>query len=300
MSTFEPPTIASDIWSPESLDDSEDTHRPAKDKYTTGSKAIDDAFEGGLDFGAVQCITSKPEHGGQDLFLALLATHLLRGTEATATVIDSTLTFDVRRLHQAIQSTIGEGEDAMEPLTRLKISKVFDRVGMVEAIAELGEALQSEKDVKDGVAQQQPTPTPVIEDSEDEEEILEDLEPATPKQEAIKKVNPSRLLIVNSSCARYACLLPCKVPSPPGRSIVCSYSGIFGARESGLSSCCFLRAFAAIRRCFFDLAEGNVSTLQTCRDSWHLQNKSPSASLAWPPGVSPLLCSAVHSHAGYS
>lgn len=198
MSICEPPTIASDIWSPDSLDDTEDTHRPTKDKYSTGSKAIDDAFEGGLDYGVVHCITSQPEHGGQDLLLALLATHLLRGAEATATVIDSTLTFDVRRLHQAIRSTIGESEDAMEPLTRLKISKVFDRVGMVEAIAELGEALQSEVGGKEVLTRHQSTPTPVIEDSEDEEEILEDPEPTTTKQETVKAVNPSRLLIVNN------------------------------------------------------------------------------------------------------
>ncbi|KAI5369575.1 Putative P-loop containing nucleoside triphosphate hydrolase [Septoria linicola] len=198
MSTFEPPTIASDLWSPDSLEHSEDTHRTGKDKYSTGSKGIDDAFEGGLDFGTVHCITSKPEHGGQDLLLALLASHLLRGSQATATVIDSTLTFDVRRLHQAIRSELGEGEDAMEPLTRLKISKVFDRVGMVEAMTELGEALQSEADVKERVGPHQPTPTPVIEDSEDEEELLEEPEPATAKPETVKAVNPSRLLIVNN------------------------------------------------------------------------------------------------------
>ena len=59
---------------------------------------------------------------------------------------------------------------------------------------------------------------------------------------------------VRASLASMAAIAPCRLPSPEGRSIVCSCRGIFGARASGFMSCCLRRAFAATRRCFFDLA----------------------------------------------
>lgn len=77
----------------------------------------------------------------------------------------------------------------------------------------------------------------------------------------------SRILFVSSSLASTAFRAPCKLPSPAGRSILCSYSGIFGARASGFSSCCFRKAFAARCRCFFDFA---VSSDQRYSSSWSL------------------------------
>ncbi|KAM3419420.1 hypothetical protein BST61_g5348 [Cercospora zeina] len=172
MNSFDAPTIAEDIWRPSTLtaegnDETTPTHH---EKFPTGSKAIDEAFNGGLGYGKVHSITTaKAEHGAQDLSRALLATHLLHSPETTATIIDSTLTFDVRRLHATLRSCTAAGQNtAMEALERLKISKVFDRIGMMEAVAELGDELNSSRKRQRVVKPQKST----IEDSEDEEDDM--------------------------------------------------------------------------------------------------------------------------------
>lgn len=59
---------------------------------------------------------------------------------------------------------------------------------------------------------------------------------------------------VNSSLASIACIALSIVPSPDGRSIVCSSSGILGMLASGFFKAAFLAAFAAFRLCFRVLA----------------------------------------------
>ncbi|PPJ60008.1 hypothetical protein CBER1_02646 [Cercospora berteroae] len=202
MDSFEVPTIAEDLWqSIAATDDENEATTPCQDKFLTGSKAIDEAFEGGLDYGKVHCITAKAEHGARELLRALLATHLLRSPEATATIIDSTLAFDVRSLHATLRSCLPPGQsDAIEALKRLKISKVFDRIGMMEAVAELGDELGGEKQ------QQQPAEMSklrksTIEDSEDEDDILDEspVKTATARPNTpARSTGPNRLLIVDS------------------------------------------------------------------------------------------------------
>ncbi|KAF2207864.1 hypothetical protein CERZMDRAFT_101889 [Cercospora zeae-maydis SCOH1-5] len=204
MDSFEAPTIAEDIWQPGALTVEQDEPTPARaEKFSIGSKAISDAFEGGLDHGKVHCITAKAEHGARDLSRALLAAHLLCSPEATATMIDSTLTFDVRRLHSTLRSSIAPGQNtAMEALKRLKISKVFDRIGMVEAVAELGDELSRERQQR-VVGSTKPQKS-TIEDSEDEEDMLDEvpLKPTTTAAHADNKcprsTDSKKLLIVDS------------------------------------------------------------------------------------------------------
>lgn len=62
------------------------------------------------------------------------------------------------------------------------------------------------------------------------------------------------MAFVSSSLACPASSAPSNVPSPPGRSMLCSYNGTLGASASGLSSCCLRSALAASRLCFFDFA----------------------------------------------
>lgn len=64
----------------------------------------------------------------------------------------------------------------------------------------------------------------------------------------------TRIALVNSSLASAACTAPCIEPSPAGKSIVCSYSGILGTRSSGFMACSLRSRFAARRRCFLDFA----------------------------------------------
>ena len=122
--------------------------------------------------------------------------------------------------------------------------------------------------------------------------------------------------LVNASLASIASIAPCKLPSPAGRSIVCSCRGIFGARASGLSSCCLRSALAATRRCFFDLAGeiGQWVFLKSKqsgkevgkrgkgkrRNKKNIQNKSPST-LAAPSLLSaPFFFKIPHNQVGYS
>ncbi|KAL1613570.1 hypothetical protein SLS54_010475 [Diplodia seriata] len=98
--------------------------------------------------------------GGDDdddeLAFAFLTTHLLSQPANQAVVIDTTGTFDVLRLYNAILSTIRhdpshgrintaveEQEAAAEKtLGKLKIMRVFDFLGMIEAISEVREILE--------------------------------------------------------------------------------------------------------------------------------------------------------------
>jgi hypothetical protein len=64
------------------------------------------------------------------------------------------------------------------------------------------------------------------------------------------------IALVNSSLAPAASTAPAKLPSPAGKSIVCSYIGTLGTSISGFMACSLRNRFAATRRCFLDLAGG--------------------------------------------
>lgn len=134
-------------------------------RLETSSKAIEKALNGGFDFGSVHYITTEHREDGQDLIQGFLASHLLASEEATATVIDCTLAFDVRKLHKVIQASLPVAEDpaqqAIKVLDRLKIMKIFDYTGLTEAIVEVRESLEHK-----------PEPRGTISDSEDEEDLV--------------------------------------------------------------------------------------------------------------------------------
>lgn len=80
----------------------------------------------------------------------LIAGTLQRSAHAEAVVIDTTGSFDVFRLHQIAMSRVrgGMGEEersmlAEEMLARLKIMRVFDFDGVLDAVAEVGGELES-------------------------------------------------------------------------------------------------------------------------------------------------------------
>lgn len=224
----------------------------------TGSKAIDEIFAGcnsnggGGEFGLLHYITtSRTEEeeensrrggggGARDLSLAILAAHLLRAPDSTAMVIEWTLSsassLDVRRLQRILQvsdSSRGDGEGGggaseriMEVLGRLNISKVFDAVGLDEALVELGGTLDAAREQQEierrqqqqsvrskgsntvaaAAAAQDGNRTATIGDSEEDDdgedlEEEENPEKEKPKQAPLStasKSPPATLLLINS------------------------------------------------------------------------------------------------------
>lgn len=221
----------------------------------TGSKAIDEIFagcnsNGGGKFGLLHYITtSRTEEeeensrrggggGARDLSLAILAAHLLRAPDSTAMVIEWTLSsassLDVRRLQRILQvsdSSRGDGEGGggaseriMEVLGRLNISKVFDAVGLDEALVELGGTLDAAREQQEierrqqqqsvrskgsntvAAAAQEGNKTATIGDSEeddDEEDLEEEEKPEKDKAKeapisTASKSPPATLLLINS------------------------------------------------------------------------------------------------------
>lgn len=223
----------------------------------TGSKAIDEIFagrntNGGGEFGLLHYITtSRAEEeeensrrgggggGARDLSLAILAAHLLRAPDSTAMVIEWTLSsassLDVRRLQRILQvseSSRGDGgggasERIMEVLGRLNISKVFDAVGLDEALVELGGTLDAAREQQGmqrrqqqqqqqsvrlkgsntvAAAAQEGNKTAIIGDSEeddDEDDLEEEENPEKDKAKeapisTASKSPPATLLLINS------------------------------------------------------------------------------------------------------
>lgn len=220
----------------------------------TGSKAIDEIFagcnsNGGGEFGLLHYITtSRTEEeeensrrggggGARDLSLAILAAHLLRAPHSTAMVIEWTLSsassLDVRRLQRILQvsdSSRGEGdgggasERIMEVLGRLNISKVFDAVGLDEALVELGGTLDAAREQQElqrrqqqqsvrskgsntvAAAAQEGNKTATIGDSEEDDDGEDLEEEEKPEKDKAKeapistasKSPPATLLLINS------------------------------------------------------------------------------------------------------
>jgi hypothetical protein len=186
------PILASSLWR---FDETLESFEPPvkKRKLGTGCSHIDKSLGGGFDFGSISCISSEPESGSKELSYSLIATHLLSSSQCEATIVDTTNSFDVRRLHKRLVSELQERKDgddakakAVQVLERVRIMKAFDFVGMTECVAELRESLEIRD--KDRL---QPEPEPVSEepkapvprgtvgDSEDEDDMLDDTEPAS-------------------------------------------------------------------------------------------------------------------------
>ncbi|TKA74815.1 hypothetical protein B0A49_02606 [Cryomyces minteri] len=138
--------------------------------------------------------------------LHVLTTHLLASLTSHATVIDTTGAFDVLRLQrvaaQRLEAADGRpnnanvhvdvGPSVNQMLERVKIMRVFDFVGLVEAIGEvreeleLGSAGQQAKKEPHGCDQDATRAT--VADSQDVEEMLMGDEPPTsPRDEAAEQ-----------------------------------------------------------------------------------------------------------------
>lgn len=188
------PTLASSLWT---ADEPSASSEPAakRRRLASGCAHVDDSLSGGLDYGSITCISSEAESGGKELSYSLIATHLLQSTKSEATIVDTTNSFDVRRLHKRLVSGLhgresGDGDvkaQAVQVLERVRIMKAFDFVGMTECVAELRESLEtrlvtsSSRDVESGKSVV-PEPRGTVGDSEDEGDMLDDIDPVLPAQ----------------------------------------------------------------------------------------------------------------------
>ncbi|KAH9839667.1 hypothetical protein Tdes44962_MAKER08010 [Teratosphaeria destructans] len=214
MASAAEPLHASTLWTSYSLkrEKADVAGLPPKRRRVGTTLAnIDNALSGGLDYGQISCISSPPEARASDLVLAILASHLLSDPDATATVIDSTLAFDIRRLYGILVRRVQtQGHDVagvMKALDRLKIMKVFDFTGMTEAVSEVRDELEDGRRRPqartDAAPSVQLSPKGTISDSEGEEE--ETLEIETPPQASARLATEheltrarSTMLVINS------------------------------------------------------------------------------------------------------
>lgn len=197
------PILASTLWSAENS--STDLDCPNKRRrLATGCDPIDKSLDGGFDYGSISCISADAESGSKELSYSLVASHLFRSDRSETTIIDTTNSFDVRRLHKRLVSLLrqkGSGDDAKEQairvLERVRIMKAFDFVGVSECIAELREALENRREEyqqQDG----SPAPRGTIEDSEDEaEEMLDKPGSPTPLPPDMNE-SPRNLLVIDN------------------------------------------------------------------------------------------------------
>jgi hypothetical protein len=186
------PILASSLWTTE--EHAEPPEPPAKRRrLASGCASIDASLDGGFDYGAITCISSEAESGAKELSYSLIATHLLLSKHSEATIVDTTNSFDVRRLHKRLVVGLHERQSdddakalAVQVLERVRIMKAFDFVGMTECVAEVGESLETRRSTVSGrdtgsePAKNAPAPRGTVGDSEDEDEMLDDTEPTSP------------------------------------------------------------------------------------------------------------------------
>jgi len=211
--------LASSLWTEDEA--SESFEPPVKKrKLATGCAQIDESLGGGFDYGSVSCISSETESGAKELSYSLIATHLLSSTQCEATIVDTTNSFDVRRLHKRIVSALQKRKnvddaktEAVQVLERVRIMKAFDFVGMTECVAELRESLETREQEKSqqepGSSSKEPkapVPRGTVGDSEDEDDMLDDAEPVplekppppTRSEEKLPDDRPQHLLVIDN------------------------------------------------------------------------------------------------------
>ncbi|KAK6430125.1 hypothetical protein LTR95_013722, partial [Oleoguttula sp. CCFEE 5521] len=151
-------------------------------KLATACVALDAALNGGLEHGQIHCISAEFDSPSKEVCHALLTSHLLASGKAQATVIDTTNSFDVKRLHGIVTASLKRSEEgtesvglALEALERVRVIKAFDFTGLTECISELRDSLE-------GTISDRPEPARVapdratagaIEDSDAEDEMLD-------------------------------------------------------------------------------------------------------------------------------
>ena len=191
-------------------------------KISTGHRSIDTAIQGGFLYGTLYCITSEPDRGAKEIVQNLLMTHLLSSSDSSATLIDTTLTFDVRKIyHMLLTSKTEHGSvsqsEAMQVLERLQMMQVFDFVGMNESIGELRENLET------GGTR----PKGTISDSEGEDEVRESQSPVKknsaprPLSGDTSKPAAAQILIIDS--VSHVAMPLVQTNYPEGQALVSSF-----------------------------------------------------------------------------
>lgn len=157
----------------------------ANKKLTSGFQDIDGMLDGGLNYGegGVACLSIADNCSGRDIALAFLVHHIISSPSARATVIDTAFRLDVRTLNAKIMrellltstTDVDIGATAMKMLEKISIIKVFDFVGLIEAVGELRCELEYlESSSKEPLIPAQMPPRGTIADSQDDgEDILD-------------------------------------------------------------------------------------------------------------------------------
>ncbi|TKA75294.1 hypothetical protein B0A55_07604 [Friedmanniomyces simplex] len=210
------PILASTLWGLHPPDQDETPSNPASrpNKLPTGLRRLDGALEGGFDYGGISCISAEPNSGASAIILAALVSHLLHDPSATAAVIDTTLSFDLRRLHaklaRALQVRGRDAREAMPVLERLQIMKVFDFVGLAESVVEVREGLERGGTASPPHGTEQVAPRATVGDSEgeDEDEMLDaptpPSKPTSPAPQDMPNGAPTPALLIIDSLSRLA------------------------------------------------------------------------------------------------
>ncbi|KAI4651832.1 hypothetical protein J4E93_002028 [Alternaria ventricosa] len=140
----------------------------ARNLLQTGVKSLDDAFGGGIKSSRVVGVSGEAGAGGSEVCSTLLAISLLQYENSTAAVVDTTGNFDVLQLYTMIvaqlsrrpnvqtslRSSLNHGPEtptedlAAKVLDRVKIMRVFDFVGVREAIGEIRDGIEKKKDAE--------------------------------------------------------------------------------------------------------------------------------------------------------
>ncbi|KAF2503320.1 hypothetical protein BU16DRAFT_612841 [Lophium mytilinum] len=136
-----------------------DGEHPRVTRVMTGCRSVDEALEGKRERGirGLCCFSGEAGAGKTGLALAFLTSHLLENPRSQAAIIDTSGNFDVLRLHTTLVSRFQrhvvpqqakQDNASLEPddiaaaaLERVKIMRVFDFVGMKEALEELKEEI---------------------------------------------------------------------------------------------------------------------------------------------------------------
>ncbi|PVH94656.1 hypothetical protein DM02DRAFT_633532 [Periconia macrospinosa] len=175
-------------------------------KLGTGIASVDKALRGGIESGGVVGIGFEVAGGvGGEFCLTLLANSLLLNPTTSAAVIDTTGNFNILRLYTQIVHRLqsdptllavfpartddGDGNATVEDLAakvleRVNIMRVFDLVGVMEAVGEIREGLEGVKT--------RTTAVPPVEHERDKDkapdEVTEKLDPVVPPPRPRKTV----------------------------------------------------------------------------------------------------------------
>ncbi|KAI9864496.1 MAG: hypothetical protein M1824_005201 [Vezdaea acicularis] len=185
------------------------THPPRprdqeKRRISTGYPAVDDALDGGFPCGGIIGLSGGPSAGKSLTTISFLLAH--SSSDCCVAVIDTTGQFDVRWLFKLLKQRLravdhsaataarrdgpddgkGADEEALALMGRVKVMRVFDFAGVVEAVGEVREGLEGDND-RGGLRGQERGKELVVGDSQaddDEEGEEEDaLDPTTRKEE---------------------------------------------------------------------------------------------------------------------